>query len=89
MPVLADGERKKRPVPLWLLIFVAVLPLAGIFTWSLFQPVRLTYEGKGVAFGRTEYEPPPPGTVSHAVWRALKLPGGRRTGWYIAAAVWR
>jgi hypothetical protein len=79
-----------------ILLAVLILPLVGIFAWSFYQPVLLGRQGQGVSFGRTTNDlrrhatSSRPGFISNVQanfgWWAVKLPGGRKSGWY--GVVW-
>jgi hypothetical protein len=92
MPILTETTHlRKRHAPVWLLILaVVVLPLVGLFAWSFYQPVILSYQMSGIAFGRISKEAlrPPRSLKPNYFWVDFKLPGGKETGWYAAGWIW-
>jgi hypothetical protein len=100
MPILRETDPlRKRRTPVWLLVLaVVVLPLVGLFAWSFHRPVQLLHGRRGILFGRVPinaggYSSPRGqsyvwGTIPAYELRYFKLPGGRKTGWYMGAWYW-
>src|SRR5689334_21076690 len=95
MPILtATDPPRKRLVPgWWLAPTMLVALLAGTFAWSWMQSVCFRGSTWQVEFGRIHVYPPLgagsrilPGyswnTSPHFRRWAIKVPGGRTTGWY-------
>jgi hypothetical protein len=92
MPILTETTHpRRRRLPVWALILaVVVLPLLGVFGWSLHRPVLIDDGLRQAAFGRFNIEPrgnSQPNTL-HFGGGCLKMPGGRQTGWYVWYWFW-
>jgi hypothetical protein len=75
----------------WALVLALVgLPLVGLFAWSCYQPVWIVNDNRGVGFGYTTHPFWSRSTTywPHYGWGFIKLPGGRKTGWYVAGWLW-
>ena len=93
MPLLSETDpRRRRRLPVWAVILaVGVLPLVGLFAWGWYWPMEVRVaERKGVAFGRfnPDFKTMPWVMKPNFVRVSCKLPGGRKTGWYLAAWRW-
>lgn len=103
MPIVTTSDLpKKHRAPLWVLTALVMLfLLMGVFLWSCFRAIDLGTPSRGFAFGRFTDKELGIGinsfedagyTAAHGDdywWVIVKLPGGRRAGWYMVQLVWQ
>lgn len=94
MPILTatDPPRKRRAPAALVILAVMILPLAGVFAWSCYQPVQLELGGHMVGFGYgssavlalvNHWQQHPSGSLRElpAFW-SVQLPPFTRSRWY-------